>query len=111
VNVDDYALDIIKTSASGMRFSEIRKSFGHNVSDKNLAAGLRRLVRYREIRKVLFFDGNKPTVIYVPEEKDNNRRVEIWLRREVLLEDGTQWYYDVFLDWSGDKVDHDLTRI
>jgi len=110
-NTDEQILNLLKASKDGLRFSQMKKDLGHTISDKTLATSLGRLVRYGDIRKVLYFDGHRPRVIYqtTEEEGEGNKAVEIWLRREVLLEDGTRAYYDVFLDWAGGRVDHELT--
>jgi DNA-binding HxlR family transcriptional regulator len=107
-NTDELILKLLKASKDGFRFSQMKKVLGHTIPDKTLATSLRRLARYGDIRKVLYFDGQRPKVIYRAVE-EGNKVVEIWLRREVYLEDGTRAYYDVFLDWAGDRVDHELT--
>jgi len=88
----------------------MKKVLGRAVPDKTLATSLRRLIRYGDIQKVLYFDGRRAEVIYraAVKEDEGKNAIEIWLRREVLLEDGTRGYYNVFLDWAGDRVDHEL---
>jgi len=90
-NADERVLKLLKASNGGLRFSEIRKVLGQIITDKTLAASLRRLATYHDIRRVLYYDGRRPRVIYVAVEEGDNA-VEVWLKREVVLEDGTRCY-------------------
>jgi len=107
-NADEKILKLLKASKGGLRFSEIQKALGWVITDKTLSASLRRLVTYHDIRRILYYDGRRPKVIYVAVEEGDNA-VEVWLKREVVLEDGTRRYYNIFLDWAGDLVDRELT--
>jgi len=93
----------------GLTYAEIKKSLGlKNINDKTFSNSLKRLQKYKDIRTICFNDYKKPRKIYVSTENDKAPLVCTWLRREVLLDDGTPCYYDVYLDCFGDKIDHDL---
>mgnify|MGYP001079075910 FL=1 len=107
-NADERVLKLLRASKGGLRFSEMRKALRQTITDKTLAASLRRLFTYHDIRRVLYYDGRRPKAIYVAVEEGDNT-VEVWLKREVVLEDGSRCYYNIYLDWAGDLVDRDLT--
>lgn len=109
--IDEEILKLLKSCNEGMTFAGIKKALGiKELNDKALTLSLRRLVKYKFIRKILYYDFQKPKLLYVPVTgNDRYERVLIWVRTEVLLDEKIPCYYDVFLDWAGDRVNHDLT--
>jgi len=120
LHLDEVVLALLEKS-HGMTYSEIRKALhGTRIRDKTLSNSLKRLGKYREIRKVLYYDfSSKPKVYYiswddgtfiVPNEDKKDPHIHSCLRREVI-NDGKPCYYLVCLNFFGEEIDHDLTPI
>lgn len=110
MDLDESIRDLLRRSY-GLTYAQIKKAVGKSINDKTLSNCLRRLQKYREIRMVYFNDYKRPKKLYVSTQNEEAPFVCTWLRREVLLDDGTPCYYDVYLDCFGDRIDHDLTPI
>jgi hypothetical protein len=121
LHLDEAVLALLKKS-HGMTYSEIKKALdGSKIRDKKLSNSLKRLEKYGEIRKVLYYDfSSKPKVYYirwdddtfiVSNEDKKDPRIHSCLRREVTLNNGKSCYYFVYLNFFGEEIDHDLTPI